>query len=138
MWLMNWAVAVFEASHMKTQPFRRSSVLQSLSSPSTTSLSCTPVTDCDKKEPIIIYSRVLTGPALPICQAAVLGPCDSQFQHCQSSRRSNLSSLFQADIFLNINNRFFFFFLSVTVIYHLLRCAKRLFSSTTDLKKKMK
>lgn len=28
---MKWAVVVYEASHIKAQPFRRSSVMQSLS-----------------------------------------------------------------------------------------------------------
>lgn len=74
---MRWAMAGCEASHIKAKPFRRSSVMQSLSSClSTASLTCTSVPDRDKKEPIIISIRVLTGPVLLICQAAVLRPCD--------------------------------------------------------------
>lgn len=73
---------------------------------STLSLSSTLATNHYKKSQLFIVNPP-TGLVLLIFQGAVPRPSASHFQHCQSSRRPNLSSLRQADISLNINDSFY-------------------------------
>lgn len=96
-----------EWSTSQTRGIRILSTLQSLSPClSTLSLSSTLPTNHYKKSQLFIVSS-LTGPVLLIFLGAVPKPSASNFQHCQSSRGPDLSSLRQTDISLNIHDSFY-------------------------------